>query len=46
VNKSDRREFFVLNVLEWIILTAAVLGVFVVGDLVLWGSQACTTKSS
>jgi len=45
VNKSDRREYFVLNVLEWIVLTAAVLGVFLVGDLVLCGSQAGTTKS-
>jgi hypothetical protein len=30
----------VLNGLEWIVLTAAVLGVFVVGDLVLCGGQA------
>ncbi len=30
-----------LNGLEWIVLTTAVLGVFVVGDLVLCGSQAC-----
>jgi hypothetical protein len=30
----------VLNGLEWIVLTLAVLGVFVVGDLVLCGGQA------
>jgi hypothetical protein len=29
----------VLNGLEWIVLTLAVLGVFVVGDLVLRGGQ-------
>ena len=29
-----------LNGLEWIVLTAAVLGVFVVGDLVLCGGPA------
>jgi hypothetical protein len=34
------REFSVLNGLEWIVLTAAVLGVFVVGDLVLCGGHA------
>jgi len=34
VIKFDRKEFSVLNGLEWIVLTAAVLGVFVVGDLV------------
>jgi hypothetical protein len=34
------QEFSVLNGLEWIVLTAAVLGVFVVGDLVLCGSHA------
>jgi hypothetical protein len=31
--ESDRKEFSVLNGLEWIVLSAAVLGVFVVGDL-------------
>jgi len=30
-----------LNWLEWIILAATVLGVFVVGDLLLCGGQAC-----
>jgi len=30
----------VLNGLEWIVLTAAILGVFVVGDLVLCGGHA------
>jgi hypothetical protein len=35
VIKSGCKEFSVLNGLEWIVLTAAVLGVFVVGDLVL-----------
>ena len=30
-----------LNGLEWIVLTAAILRVFVVGDLVLCGSHAC-----
>jgi hypothetical protein len=29
-----------LNGLEWTVLTAAVLGVFVVGDLVLCGGNA------
>ena len=29
-----------VNGLEWIVLTVAVLGLFVMGDLVLCGSQA------
>ena len=33
-----------LNVLEWIVLMAAVLGVFVVGDLVVCGSHACRQR--
>lgn len=40
VIKSGHKEFCVLNGLEWIVLTAAVLGVFVVGDLVLCRGQA------
>jgi hypothetical protein len=44
VNKSGRTELFVLNVLEWIVLMAAVLGVFVVGDLVVCGSQTCRQR--
>jgi hypothetical protein len=34
------QEFSVLNGLEWIVLTAVVFGVFVVGDLVLCGGHA------
>ena len=41
LNKSDRQEFSLLNWLEWIVLAVAVLGVFIVGDLVLCGGQAC-----
>jgi hypothetical protein len=40
VIKFGRKEFSVLNGLEWIVLTAAVLGVFVVGERVLCGGHA------
>jgi len=40
VIKSGCQELSVLNGLEWIVLTAAILRVFVVGDLVLCGGLA------
>ncbi len=44
VDKSGRKEFFVLNVLDWIVPMAAVLVVFVVGDPVLCDSQTCRQR--
>jgi len=46
VNKSGRKEFSVLNLLEWIVLTAAVLGSLSWGPRPLWQPSLQATPSA
>jgi hypothetical protein len=46
VNNSGRREFLVLNLLKWIMLTAAVLGSLSWGRRPLWQPSLQETPST